>query len=56
MTRFASDQADNVEHRTVAQDGDWLVCTCGFRSWSVWGMSLHRKQAAGKDVGPPPVA
>jgi hypothetical protein len=39
------------EHRTVGQQNGWLVCSCGHREATVWGMSVHRKRATGQDVG-----
>jgi hypothetical protein len=43
-----------AEHRTVGQKDGWLVCACGHREATAWGMSVHRKQEAGDDIGPPP--
>jgi hypothetical protein len=45
---------DQAEHRTVAAVDGLLVCACGHREATAWGMSVHRKRAAGQDVGPPP--
>jgi hypothetical protein len=37
-----------TEHRTVADRDGFLVCSCGHREQTVWGMAIHRRQAAGE--------
>jgi hypothetical protein len=33
-------------HRTDRQVDGWLVCWCGHREATAWGMAVHRKQQA----------
>lgn len=39
----------SVEHRTVGQENGMLVCSCGHRDATAWGMSFHRKQQTGEE-------
>jgi hypothetical protein len=43
-----TDHVDQRAHRTDRQVDGWLVCWCGHREATAWGMAVHRKTMAGE--------
>jgi hypothetical protein len=41
-------------HRLAGDVNGWLICACGHREATVWGMSVHRKEASNDSARAPP--